>query len=68
VLPENFLAMFPKLRVIFSIGAGVDQFDISEIPEAVKVVRMLDPGIADCVAKYVTLATLTLHRRIPQCL
>ena len=60
--------MFPKLRVIFSIGAGVDQFDISEIPEAVKVVRMLDPGIADCVAKYVTLATLTLHRRIPQCL
>ena len=64
-LPENFLELFPRLRVIFSIGAGVDQFDLTEIPDSVQVVRMLDPGIKDCVAEYVALAALTLHRNIP---
>ncbi len=53
---------FPNLRVLFSSGAGVDQFDLASLPEHVSLVRMVEPGIIDSMAEYVTLATLLLHR------
>jgi glyoxylate/hydroxypyruvate reductase A len=51
--------------VIFSIGAGVDQLDLSSIPETIPVVRMLDPGISTGMVEYVCMATLALHRHLP---
>lgn len=53
---------FPNLRVLFSSGAGVDQFDLTALPDRVSLVRMVEPGIIDSMAEYVTLATLLLHR------
>ena len=53
---------FPNLEVMFSSGAGVDQFAPHMIPDGVALVRMIEPGIATTMAEYVTLATLLLHR------
>lgn len=64
--PPADLSCFPQLRVIFSIGAGVDQFDLSSLPPQVKLVRMLDPGITQGMVEYATLAVLALHRDLPR--
>lgn len=63
--PEDLAARFPDLRLIFSVGAGVDQFDLAGLPPDVGVVRMLEPGIPQQMQEYVTLATLALHRDLP---
>lgn len=53
---------FPNLAVVFSSGAGVDQFAPGSLPEGVSLVRMIEPGISQSMAEYVTLATLLHHR------
>jgi glyoxylate/hydroxypyruvate reductase A len=53
---------FPNLEVIFSVGAGIDQFDLSGVPPHVEVVRMTEPGIVEGMVEYVTQAVLTIHR------
>lgn len=56
---------FPNLKLLFSTGAGVDQFDLAALPESAQLVRMLEPGIAEQMREYVTLAVLGLHRNLP---
>lgn len=63
--PQNLHQRFPNLEVIFATSAGVDQFDLGELPEHIKVVRMLDPGIAQGIVEYACLAVLSLHRQMP---
>ena len=60
--PQTLAASFPNLEVLFSVGAGVDQFDASTVPAHVPIVRMVEPGIISGMVEYVTLAVLTLHR------
>lgn len=62
VPPPELIAEMPNLEVIFSVGAGVDQFDLSQLPERVQVVRMIEPLLTQGMAEYVALATLALHR------
>lgn len=64
-VPPDLEEAFPNLRLIFSVGAGVDQLDLAALPPRVQVVRMLEPGIAQQMREYVTLATLALHRDLP---
>jgi glyoxylate/hydroxypyruvate reductase A len=63
-VPDD-LARYPNLRLIFSVGAGVDQFDLTALPQSVGVVRMLEPGLPQQMQEYITLATLALHRDLP---
>jgi glyoxylate/hydroxypyruvate reductase A len=63
--PEGLHGRFPNLEVVFATSAGVDQFDLSDLPEPIEVVRMLDPGIAQGIVEYVCFAVLSLHREIP---
>ncbi len=60
--PDDLATRFPNLEVLFSTGAGTDQFDFSLIPERLPVVRMVEPGIIDGMVEYVTLAVLSIHR------
>ena len=60
--PRELLAALPNLELLFSTGAGVDQFDFDAIPPQVTVLRMVEPGITDSVVEYVTLAVLAAHR------
>jgi len=60
--PEDPARTLPNLEVIFSVGAGIDQFDLSGVPEHVAVVRMIEPGIVEGMVEYVTQAVLTIHR------
>ena len=60
--PEDPTRTLPNLEVIFSVGAGVDQFDLSGVPAHIPVVRMIEPGIVEGMVEYVTQAVLTIHR------
>lgn len=59
------LARYRNLEIVFSIGAGVDQFDTAGLPPEVAVVRMVEDGIVRMMQEYVTLAVLALHRDLP---
>ncbi|MFT3691081.1 2-hydroxyacid dehydrogenase [Paenirhodobacter sp.] len=63
--PEGLARDYPNLRLIFSTGAGVDQFDLPALPPRVGVVRMLEPGIARQMREYAVMATLAMHRDLP---
>ena len=60
--PEDPARTLPNLEVVFSVGAGIDQFDLSGVPAHVPVVRMIEPGIVEGMVEYVTQAVLTIHR------
>lgn len=63
--PKDFPQRYPNLRVVFSVGAGVDQFDLSPFPKRLRLVRMRDPGITQGMVEYATFAVLALHRDLP---
>ncbi|WP_157217940.1 2-hydroxyacid dehydrogenase [Flavisphingomonas formosensis] len=60
--PPELLASLPRLKVLFSSGAGVDHVDFSKIPDHIPIVRMVEPGIINGMVEYVSLAVLALHR------
>ena len=62
VPPDDIATTFPNLKLIFSVGAGVDQFDPSKLPADIPLIRMLEPGITESMLDYVTMAVLALHR------
>ncbi|MFN4135483.1 MAG: 2-hydroxyacid dehydrogenase [Novosphingobium sp.] len=63
--PADFVAQFPNLEVVFSVGAGIDQLPIADLPPQVRVVRMVEQGIITGMAEYVAMACLAMHRDLP---
>lgn len=62
--PPGGLRRFPNLKVIFSLGAGVDHlFTDPELPAGVPVVRMIEPELTRGMTEYVALHVLRHHRR-----
>ncbi|GAJ27607.1 2-hydroxyacid dehydrogenase [Acidomonas methanolica] len=62
VPPPDLGRIFPNLKVLFSVGAGVDQLDLSGVPDHVQVVRMIESGLTDGMVDYVRFSVLALHR------
>lgn len=60
----DLIASLPFLDIVFSVGAGIDQFDMRRLPSHVRVVRMIEPGIAQGMVEYATMAVLALHRNL----
>lgn len=61
--PEGGLRRFSRLRVIVSIGAGVDHvFADADLPPGVPVLRTSGPDLTQRMTEYVCLHTLSLHR------
>lgn len=63
-IPDT-MAQMTALEVVFSVGAGVDQFTGIRLPNGVKLVRLVAPGMVAMMQEYVTFATLGLHRDLP---
>ncbi|WP_110706985.1 glyoxylate/hydroxypyruvate reductase A [Salinicola sp. CR57] len=62
--PSDLATRLPALEVVFATSAGVDQFDLSQLPAGVPLVRMLDPALETGMVEYAAFATLWLHRRL----
>jgi len=60
--PDDLLGQFPNLELLVSVGAGVDQLNLADIPPHLPIVRMIEPGLVDSMVEYVTMSVLALHR------
>ncbi|MGH7096390.1 MAG: 2-hydroxyacid dehydrogenase [Stellaceae bacterium] len=63
--PEpGLLASLPNLKLILSLGAGVDHiFGDPALPLHIPIVRLIDPHLTDAMSEYVALQVLRLHRQ-----
>src|SRR5437763_3839065 len=62
--PPGLLAQFPKLKAIFSLGAGVDHLTGDPLLPEVPLVRVVDPDLTARMTEYVVLHVLLHHRRL----
>ena len=63
--PEpGFLASLPNLKLILSLGAGVDHLlGDPRLPRHLPIVRLVDPHMTNAMSEFVVLQVLRLHRR-----
>src|SRR5262249_40115678 len=62
--PPGLLASLPKLKLILSLGAGVDHILCDrELPRDVPILRLVDPYLTQAMSEYVVLQVLRLHRQ-----
>jgi glyoxylate/hydroxypyruvate reductase A len=63
--PEpGLLASLPKLRLIVSLGAGVDHIlRDPALPPGVPILRLVDPYMTRAMSEYIVLQALRLHRQ-----
>jgi glyoxylate/hydroxypyruvate reductase len=60
------LKRYPNLKVIFSIGAGVDHiFSDPELPKHVPVCRIVDSDLTAQMSEYAIYGVLHYHRKMP---
>lgn len=60
--PPGLLASLPNLKVIFSLGAGVDGFFADPTFPDLPFCRLVDPQLTDVMAEFVLLHVLKYHR------
>lgn len=62
--PDRMLHDLPNLRVVFSLGAGVDHL-LGNVPEHLPLIRMVDPALTEGMVEYVVYQALRHHRHMP---
>jgi glyoxylate/hydroxypyruvate reductase len=64
--PPGLLEQLPNLKLILSLGAGVDHILADPtLPPGVPIVRLVDPYMTAAMSEYVQLQVLRLHRQDP---
>lgn len=62
--PEGILSDFPNLKLISSMGAGVDHIlRDKSIPSSIPIVRIVDDKLTFSMTNYVVMAVLNYHRQ-----
>ena len=65
--PPGWMAGFPNLRAIVSIGAGVDHVLADpDCPRDLPIIRTTGEDLTQRMREYVALHVLRLHRRLPE--
>lgn len=65
--PHGVLGQFPNLKLICSLGMGVDfLFEDPTLPNQAAIVRLIDQNLIEQMSEYVCFAVLRQHRRIDQ--
>lgn len=63
--PPGTLKKFPNLKLVSSLGAGIDHLlGDPEFPEHVPFVRLVDPTLTTGMVEYALWATLRYHRQM----
>ena len=61
--PAGLLASLPNLKIIFSIGAGIDHLRSDpKLPPEVPIIRMVEPGLTNGMTEFVVMSVLYHHR------
>jgi len=60
--PADMAARYSNLELLFSTGAGVDQFDLTLVPQHVSLVRLVERNLIEGMVEYASGAVLALHR------
>lgn len=61
--PKNVFHQYPNLKVISSLGAGVDHlFADNSIPKSIRFTRVVAPSLSDHMCDYVLTSVLNLFR------
>lgn len=62
--PPDLFTSLPNLRLILSLGAGVDHLlRHPALPPGVPIARLVDPYLTDAMSEYVVLQVLRFHRQ-----
>jgi glyoxylate/hydroxypyruvate reductase A len=65
--PAGLFSRLGRLRVIFSLGAGVESLLANpELPREVPLIRMVDPSLGAGMAEFVLMQVLHYHRGMPE--
>ena len=65
--PKGDLKRYPNLKLICSLGAGVDHIMADdERPAGVPIVRIVDPDLTQGMCEYILLSALRYHRQFPE--
>lgn len=63
--PPGYLSTLPNLKLISSLGAGVDHIlSDSAVPESMPIVRIVDEKLTWSMTNYVIMGVLNFHRQI----
>lgn len=64
--PAGALAAYPKLKAVFSLGAGVDHLLVDpDFPGHARISRVVDPYLTAGMVEYVVLHVLRYHKNQP---
>lgn len=65
--PPGLLATFPRLKLICSLGMGVDHLlSDPQLPRQVPIARLVDRNMVDQMSEYALYAVLHFHRRFDE--
>ena len=62
--PKNMLNTFPNLKLVHSLGAGVDHISLKDLNNKLKVTRLVDPDLSSQMSEYIVMCVLMCQRNI----